>query len=114
MVKYVTKLEGSPKVVDGPEDLCTRIFKIPGIFNLMHLFKLDLTLEDHIKILSYFSLEELCMNSLAQISLSADLSVVQEMIKLKRNRNWSTYILCDRSKFGKLEDFKKSGLSEEQ
>lgn len=54
MVKYGTKLEGSPKVVDGPEDLCTRIFKIPGIFSIMHLFKLDLTLEDHIKILSYF------------------------------------------------------------
>ena len=36
------------------------------------------------------------------------------MIKLKRNRNWSAYILCNRSKFGKLDDFKKSGLSGEQ
>ena len=67
-------------------------------------------------ILKYFhiSLEELYMNSLAQISLSAELNVVQEMIKLKRNRNWSAYILCNRSKFGKLDDFKKSGLSGEQ
>lgn len=54
MVKYLTKREESPKVVDGPEDLCTRIFKIPGIFHLMHLFELDRTLEDHIKILSFF------------------------------------------------------------
>ena len=54
MVKYLTKREKSPKVVDGQEDMCTRIFKIPGIVNLIHLFELDLALEDHIKILSYF------------------------------------------------------------